>query len=70
MAQIQITIKDSDLNNIAVDVHLAPNFPESKLLYTNAQMIAVDVLAFLQQIANQINNKEHRAAMDNSLKLG
>ena len=36
---------------------------------TNAQIVATDVLGFLQGIANQINNKQHRDAMADSIKL-
>lgn len=69
MAAVQITIKDADANNIAVDIHLAPQFPDSQLLYTNAQLVAKDVLAFIQQIANGINNKQFRDALNESIKL-
>lgn len=69
MAAVSITIKDADKNNIAVDVNFAPQFPTSKLMYTNAQMVAVEVLALLQRIANEINNRQHINAVNESVKL-
>ena len=63
MARIDITIEDADARNIKVNVHLNPDFPQSTLLYTNAQMVAKEVLAALQAMANQINNKENRLVM-------
>lgn len=69
MAAVSITIKDADKNNIAVDVNFAPQFPTSKLMYTNAQMVALEVLALLQRISTELNNRKHINAVNDAIKL-
>ena len=75
MPFVNIKIKDVDANNIACDVLFGPELPKlpdgkpARMAYTNAQLVACDVLQFLQQIAHQINNRENRAAIDEAVKI-
>jgi hypothetical protein len=70
MAAIQITIRDTDLTGVAVDVGANPEFPSSGLLYTNAQMLSIEVLKYLQQLANQFNSRTDQAAVNDAILLG
>ncbi len=56
------------MNNIAVDIG-GNQLPESRLLWTNAQMVANDVLLFIGQIGKQINDRNNRAALEEAIKL-
>lgn len=67
MAYVTITIKDMDINNIGIDIGGNP-FPESQLLYTNAQMLAKDVIGLLNQLSKQVNDNKHHAAVEEMLK--
>lgn len=60
MAVVQITISDIDVTNIGVDVAANPMFPESALLYTNAQMIAREIINNLQNLSKQVNDSKHQ----------
>lgn len=69
MAIVQITIKDADVNNIAVDVNLQPQFPTSALLMTNAQMLGRDLIGVLQQLAKNVNDKKHQETLIDATSL-
>ena len=75
MAFVNIKIKDVDANNIGCDITFGPQLPQlpdgkpARMAYTNAQLVACDVLHFLQQLAHQINNKDNRNAIDEAVKL-
>lgn len=62
MAIVTITIKDIDINNIGIDIG-GHAFPESTLLYTNAQMLAKDLLTVFQQMSGQINSRNTQSAV-------
>lgn len=57
MSQVVIRIYDVDIHNIGVDVE--SNWPDSALLYTNAQAVGADILKMINIYAQQINaNKQ------------
>lgn len=67
MASVQLTIKDLDATQIGVDIHLAPQFPDSHLLYTNAQMLGRELIGIIQQMSAQINAKQaHKQVLDST----
>lgn len=63
MAIVTITITDININEIDIAIN-SNTFPKSTLLYTNAQMVAKDILTIFQQMASQINSR----ATQNSVK--
>lgn len=63
MASVTITIQDKDARNIDVNVHLNPQFPDSAIMYTNAQMIGKELMGLLQQLSNQINSNTNKIVL-------
>ncbi len=69
MASVQITIKDIDTTNIGVDINCMPQFPESQLLFTNAQLVARDLITLLQQLGKQINDRKSQGALTDAISV-
>ena len=71
MAQFTITITDMGPNSLDVAANSNPPLPQSIIMYSNAQMVGMDILKQLQMASKQINNSaEHRAQMDNLAGTG
>lgn len=64
MAEVILTIKDVDrTGNIGVEIDLRPNFPESALLMTNAQLVGRDLIMLLHQLGKQVNTAAAQSAL-------
>lgn len=69
MAEVTLRIKDTDLQQVAVDVHLNPQFPESALMYTTAQMLAKELITVLQNLAAQVNSRMNQQSVIDATNL-
>lgn len=69
MASTVIEIFDADINNIGVNVTFKPEYPKSALLYTNAQILARDILGVLEKASAGANDRVHADALEQAVRI-
>ena len=71
MAQFTITITDMGPNSLDVAANSNPPLPQSIIMYSNAQMVGMDVIKQLQMASKAVNSSaEHKAQMANLSDTG
>lgn len=65
MAKICIVLEDLHNHNVDVQFHLSEPYPESSILWTNAQQISKEIERSMRALMRQANDSQHQSITNN-----